>query len=336
VRGVSGGGCRQYPSMQHPAPSAGRPYRGAMSDRADSRVELGEFLASRRARLTPDQVGLPVYDAGKRRVPGLRRGEVATLAGLSVDYYTQLERGKAAGVSESVLDAIARALRLDEAERSHLDDLHRSVTTSPQRARSRPRRAGRGTVRPILQRVLDATTVPAIVGNARQDLVAANALGYAFYAPLYPDPDNPDPSVPVNFARFCFLDPAAHDFYPDWEFMADVAVNNLRTAAGRDPYDRDISDLVGELSTRSEEFRIRWAKHNVRLHRTGTKRFHHPVVGAMELGYETLPVTADPGLQLTIYSPEPATPSADALALLASWTATRAIAAADHDTASRR
>jgi transcriptional regulator with XRE-family HTH domain len=287
------------------------------------RVELGEFLASRRARVTPDQVGLPVYDAGKRRVPGLRRQEVATLAGLSVDYYTQLERGKAAGVSEGVLDAIARALQLDEAERAHLADLHRSIGTSPARARPRPRRTS--TVRPMVQRLLDALTVPAMVGNARQDLVAANALGYAFYAPLYPDPQHPDSSHPVNFVRFCFLDPRAHEFYPDWDFMADVSVNNLRTEAGRDPYDRGISDLVGELSTRSEEFRVRWARHNVRLHQTGTKRFHHPVVGEVEVGYETMPIPADPGLALTVYSPEPGSPSADARALLASWTATDAL-----------
>jgi transcriptional regulator with XRE-family HTH domain len=297
----------------------------------DNRVELGEFLASRRARVTPDQVGLPVYDAGKRRVPGLRRQEVATLAGLSIDYYTQLERGKAAGVSEAVLDAIARALQLDDAERSHLADLHRSMASSPARARPRPRRTG--TVRPMVQRLLDALTVPAMVGNARQDLVAANALGYAFYAPLYPDPQHPDPSHPVNFVRFCFLDPRAHEFYPDWDFMADVAVNNLRTEAGRDPYDRGISDLVGELSTRSEEFRVRWARHNVRLHQTGTKRFHHPVVGDLEVGYETMPIPADPGLGLTVYSPEPGSPSADALTLLATWAATDArITAADTDT----
>jgi transcriptional regulator with XRE-family HTH domain len=300
---------------------------------ADNRVELGEFLASRRARITPDQVGLPVYDAGKRRVPGLRRQEVATLAGLSIDYYTQLERGKAGGVSEAVLDAIARALQLDEAERAHLADLHRSIATGPARARPRARRSS--TVRPMVQRLLDAMTVPAIVGNARQDLMAANALGYAFYAPLYPDPQHPDPSVPVNFVRFCFLDPRAHEFYPDWEFMADVSVNNLRTEAGRDPYDRGISDLVGELSTRSEEFRVRWAKHNVRLHQTGTKRFHHPVVGDLEVGYETMPIPADPGLVLTVYSPEPATPSADALSLLASWTATRPAATSEQDDVSR-
>ncbi len=284
----------------------------------DNRVELGEFLASRRARISPEQVGLPVYDAAKRRVPGLRRQEVATLAGLSVDYYTQVERGRVGGVSESVLDAIARALQLDEAERSHLTDLHRAVATSP----SRPRVRRATAVRPMVQRLLDASTIPAFVRNARQDLVAANTLAYAFYAPLYPDPEHPDPSVSVNFVRFCFLDPAAPDFYPDWDTMADSAVNLLRTDAGRDPYDRGISDLVGELSTRSEEFRVRWAKHNVRLHHTGTKRFHHPVVGDLEVGYETMPLPADPGLVLTLYSPEPASPSGDALALLASWSAT--------------
>ncbi|MEU6132255.1 helix-turn-helix transcriptional regulator [Saccharopolyspora sp. NPDC047091] len=285
----------------------------------ENQVEIGAFLASRRARITPDQVGLPVYDATKRRVPGLRRQEVATLAGLSVDYYTQIERGKVNTVSEGVLDAVARALQLDEAERSHLFDLHRSVITGPQR--SRPRRAR--TVRPMVQRVLDAMAVPAFVRNARQDLVCANRLAYAFYSPLYPDPLHPDPSRPVNFVRFCFLDPAARQFYPDWELMADSAVNLLRTDAGRDPYDRGISDLVGELSTRSDEFRTRWAKHNVRLHHTGSKDFHHPVVGDVTVTYETMPLPADPGLVLTAYSPEPGTPSADAMTLLATWAATR-------------
>ncbi len=293
----------------------------------DTRVELGEFLASRRAGITPAQVGLPVYDAAKRRVPGLRRQEVATLAGLSVDYYTQLERGKAAGVSESVLDAVARALQLDDAERSHLADLHRSVTTSPQRAR--PRRAG--AVRPMVQRLLEAMTVPAFVRNARQDLVAANALGYAFYAPLFPDPAQPDPSRPVNFVRFCFLDPAAHAFYPDWDTMADTSVNLLRTDAGRDPYDRSLSDLVGELSTRSDEFRVRWAKHNVRLHFSGIKRYHHPVVGDLELNFESMPLPADPGLVLNVFSPEPASPSADALTLLATWITTESASLNDVD-----
>ena len=305
-----------------------------MSSGTDTRVELGEFLASRRARITPDQVGLPVYDAGKRRVPGLRRGEVATLAGLSVDYYTQLERGKAA----RRLGVRARRDRpRPAARRSRALPPGRPAPQRHHQPRSGP---GHGPGGPppsarCCRRLLDALTVPAMVGNARQDLVTANALGYAFYAPLYPDPERPDPTVPVNFARFCFLDPAAHEFYPDWDFMADVMVNNLRTEAGRDPYDRDLSDLVGELSTRSEEFRVRWAKHNVRLHRTGTKRFHHPVVGDLEVGYETLPLPADPGLALTVYSPEPATPSADAMSLLASWTATRPTPANEYDDVSR-
>lgn len=283
-------------------------------------AEIGAFLSSRRAGITPDQVGLPVYDAAKRRVQGLRRQEVATLAGLSIDYYTQIERGKVNTVSESVLAAIARALQLDEAERSHLFDLHRHTVTSPQRPR--PRRSK--TIRPMVQRMLDAMTVPAFVRNARQDLICANQLAYAFYSPLYSDPLHPDPSESVNFVRFCFLDPRASEFYPNWEWMADSAVNLLRTDAGRDPYDRGISDLVGELSTRSDEFRVRWAKHNVRLHYTGTKSFHHPVVGDIEVTYETMPLPADPGLVLTIYSPEPATPSADAMTLLATWAATNA------------
>lgn len=280
---------------------------------------IGQFLASRRAKITPEHVGLPVYDAAKRRVPGLRRQEVATLAGLSVDYYTQIERGKVNNISEQVLDAIARALELDDAERSHLFDLHRSALTRPQR--TRPRRAGKP-VRPMVQRLLDAYTGPAFVRNARHDLVAANPLAYAFYSPLYPDPLHPEPAVPVNFVRFCFLDPRAHEFYPNWDHAADGAVNLLRTDAGRDPYDRGISDLVGELSTRSEEFRTRWAKHNVRLHYTGTKTFHHPVVGDITIGYETMPLPADPGLVLTFYSAEPATPSADAMTLLANWATT--------------
>ncbi|WP_280434007.1 helix-turn-helix transcriptional regulator [Nocardia carnea] len=281
-------------------------------------AEIGRFLASRRAKITPDQVGLPVYDAGKRRVPGLRRQEVATLAGLSVDYYTQIERGKVNTVSESVLDAIARALELDDAERSHLFDLHRNALISPQRRSRRTTKA----VRPGVQRLLDTYSGPAFIRNARHDLVAANLLGYAFYSPLYPDPSAPDVSKPVNFVRFCFLDPRARDFYPDWDLMADGAVNLLRTDAGRDPYDRGISDLVGELSTRSDEFRVRWAKHNVRLHYTGTKTFHHPVVGEIGIGYETMPLPADPGLVINFYTVEPATPSADAMTLLGTWAAT--------------
>jgi transcriptional regulator with XRE-family HTH domain len=284
----------------------------------DNRSEVREFLASRRARITPAQAGLPTYDASKRRVAGLRRQEVATLAGLSVDYYTQLERGKLQGVSESVLDALSRALQLDEAERAHLFDLCRAANTT-----ARPTRRSVRTVRPVTQRLVEAMTgAPAIVRNRRLDILCANPLGYALYAPLYPDPRRPDPSKPANLARFCFLDPRATELYPHWEEAADTSVALLRTEAGRDPFDRDLSDLVGELSTRSEPFRTRWAAHDVRLHRTGVKCFHHPVVGDLELAFEAMDLSADQGLVLTAYSPEPATPSADGIALLASWLAT--------------
>jgi hypothetical protein len=217
-----------------------------------------------------------------------------------------------------VLDAIARALQLDDAERAHLFDLHRSATTSPQRAR--PRRTK--TIRPMVQRLVDAITVPAFVRNARQDMVCGNKLAYALYAPLFPDPGHPDLSQPVNMVRHVFLDPTARDFYPDWDAVADTTANLLRTDAGRDPYDRSISDLVGELSTRSDGFRVRWAKHNVRLHFSGIKRYHHPVVGDLELNFESMPLPADPGLVLNVFTPEPASPSADALTLLATWITT--------------
>jgi hypothetical protein len=291
----------------------------------DNRGEVREFLASRRARITPARAGLPVHGAGRRRVPGLRREEVALLAGVSVDYYTQVERGKLSGVSESVLDAIARALQLDEAERAHLYDLCRAANSAPRPARRNP-----ATIRPVVQRIVDSMTdVPVFVRNRRLDIVTANRLGYALYAPLYPDPRRPDPSRPANLARFCFLDPRAPDFLRDWEIAAAGNVELLRTEAGRDPYDRDLSDLIGELSTRSEPFRARWANHNVRLHRTGIKLFHHPVVGDLELPFEAMELSADAGLTLTALSAEPASPSHDALAMLASWAATTENSAQD-------
>ncbi|MFI7546493.1 helix-turn-helix transcriptional regulator [Actinoplanes sp. NPDC049599] len=279
----------------------------------DNRRDIREFLASRRARITPDQAGLPHY-GGHRRVPGLRREEVALLAGVSPDYYTRLERGNLGGVSEGVLDAIARALRLDEAERAHLADLARA-SNAPARARRRP---GPQRIRPGVQQLLDAMTdAPAFVRNGRLDVLAANRLGFALYAPVFDDP-----ARPANLARFAFLDDRATDFYPDWEDAANTTVALLHTEAGRDPYDRGLTDLVGELSTRSETFRERWAAHDVRLHQTGTKHLHHPVVGELRLGFEALPMPADPGLTLTAYSAEPGTPAQDALRLLASWSVT--------------
>jgi transcriptional regulator with XRE-family HTH domain len=278
----------------------------------DTRSQIREFLTSRRARITPDQVGLATY--GSRRVPGLRREEVAVLAGVSVPYYTRLERGDMNGVSETVLEALVRALQLDDAERAHLFDLARAAGPTP-RTRRRPTRQR---VRPSVQRVLDAMTgAVAVVQNGRLDILGANALGRALYSEMYADP-----ARPVNHARFVFLNPRAHDFYVNWDRAANDTVALLRSEAGRDPYDRDLSDLVGELSTRSDEFRTRWAAHNVRIHRTGAKDFHHPEVGDLSLTYEMMDLSADPGLALLTYSAEPGTRSEEALNLLGSWAAT--------------
>lgn len=276
-------------------------------------TDIREFLTSRRARITPEQAGLPAY-GGKRRVSGLRREEVALLAGISVEYYTRLERGNARGVSESVLEGIARALQLDEAERAHLIDLIRAAnTTRPARRRPTQQR-----VRPSVQRILDAMTgTPAYVRNGRLDILSANQLGYALYSEVFVDPVRP-----ANTARFIFLDPRATEFFVDWESIAHDAVAILRAEAGRDPFDRALSDLIGELSMRSEEFRVRWAAHNVKFHRTGVKHLHHPLVGDLTLTYEALELPADPGQRMLVYTSEPDSPSHDALNLLASWTST--------------
>ncbi|MET8908947.1 helix-turn-helix transcriptional regulator [Micromonospora sp. NPDC004551] len=280
----------------------------------NNRAEVRDFLTSRRAKITPEQAGLPV--AGQRRVPGLRRSEVAALARMSVEYYSKLERGSLAGVSAGVLDAIARALQLDDAERAHLMRLAQEANGSS--ALLRPsRRAKQRTLRPSLQWTLDAITSPAIVVNNRQDLLAANLLGRAMHADVFTDPTG----VP-NFARFTFLDSAARRFYPDWKLFADMTVANLRTAAGVDPHDKGLHDLVGELSTRSDEFRRRWSAHNVRIHGTGVKHFHHHVVGDLALAYESMELRAEPDLTMTIYAAEPDSPTAHALTLLASWAAT--------------
>jgi transcriptional regulator with XRE-family HTH domain len=281
----------------------------------DNGNEIRDFLVSRRARITPEQAGLPAY-GGNRRVAGLRREEVALLAGVSIDYYVRLERGRAPGVSESVLEGIARALHLDEAERAHLFDLARAAG-APAAARA-PRRPAAQQVRPSVRRILDSmTTTPAYVRNARLDILAANRLAAALFAPILTSP-----AQPANSARFLFLDPAAPAFYPDWERQAQDVVAMLRTEAGHSPHDRALSNLIGELSTRSEHFRTWWAAHNVRFHRTGTKRFHHPVVGDLTLTFEALDLAADSGLRISAYSAEPGTPSDDALKLLATWAAT--------------
>lgn len=283
----------------------------------DNRAEVRQFLSTRRGRITPEQAGLEPY-GGRRRVPGLRREEVARLAGVSVDYYTRLERGNLSGVSDSVLDAIARALELDRAEHDHLYDLARTANTS-----GRKRAAGTvpSGVRPELQHLLDAITgAPAFIGNNRMDILAANTLGYALYSEMYRST-----ARPANHSRFIFLDPRSHDFYTDWERAASTNVAILRREAGRHPHDKGIAELVGELSMRSGEFRTRWAAHNVRRHYAGTKSFRHPVVGLLELHYQVLELEEDPGHTLTVYPAIPGSPSDEALKLLASWAATENI-----------
>jgi transcriptional regulator with XRE-family HTH domain len=279
----------------------------------ETKREIREFLTSRRARITPDQAGLQSY--GSRRVPGLRREEVAVLAGVSLPYYTRLERGDANGVSDSVLEALARALQLDDAERAHLFDLARAAQPTPARPR---RRQANQHVRPEVQWTLDAITgAAAFVGNERLDILAANQLGRALFSELYAAP-----ARPVNTARFVFLDPRAEASFGDWDRVANESAAILRSAAGRDPYNRDLSDLVGELATQSEAFRTRWAMHNVRFHNTGVKHFNHPVVGELHLSYNRLDLAADPGLTIFTYTAEPGSRSDEALKLLGSWAAT--------------
>ncbi|MFD7505599.1 helix-turn-helix transcriptional regulator [Streptomyces sp. NPDC059850] len=301
-----------------------------MSTESDIRA----FLASRRAKITPQQAGLPAY-GGNRRVPGLRREEVAMLAGVSVDYYVRLERGHLAGASEEVLDSVANALRLDDAERAHLDDLARAVARRP--ARRRTKRAPGPLPDSVLRVLHSMTDSPAFIRNGRLDILAANRLGRALYAPLFPDHRVQDHRVQdhrvqtVNIARFQFLNPAGRDFFPDWEESLNTTVSLLRTEAGRAPGDSDLTGLIGELVTRSEEFRTAWAKHNVRLHHTGRKAVRHPAIGDITLEFDAMELPSQPGLTLTAFSAEPNTPAHDALRLLAAWAATEdASAAADH------
>jgi transcriptional regulator with XRE-family HTH domain len=282
--------------------------------------EIREFLTTRRARLIPERAGLPTYGRS-RRVQGLRREEVALLAGISVEYYTRLERGNARGVSNDVLESVSRALQLDEAEHAHLLDLARSANQErPPRKTATP-----ATVRRSVRRVVDAMSeIPAFVSNGRLDIMYANPLAEALYSEHFREPMRP-----VNTARFMFLDPRARTFYPDWETNMRDSVAALHGEAGRSPYDRALSDLIGLLSTRSEEFRVEWARHDVRFHRSGTKRMHHPLVGDLTLAYERLELPADPGLAIVTYSAEPGSPSEAALSALAKSSAARTQTDAD-------
>ncbi|MFG2871615.1 helix-turn-helix domain-containing protein [Streptomyces sp. NPDC048338] len=277
----------------------------------DLSAELSEFLRSRRARLKPEDVGLPSFGR-HRRVPGLRREELAQLAGVSVAYYTRLEQGNGRNVSLEVLDSIARALRLSDTERAHLTHLAKPTTKKKQRASiTRPQQ-----VRPGLLHLIDAMeTVPAFVLGRRGDILAWNRMARALLGDLAAmDPQE------RNMARMVFLDPNARDLYLDWECKATEVVSVLRLYAGCYPDDQQLLALVGELSVRSEEFRSLWAAHTVTDKGHGTKRLRHPLVGEMTLGYETMKVSGgDPDLVLVTYQAEPGTASADALRLLANW-----------------
>jgi len=281
----------------------------------DVHDDLSEFLTSRRAKLTLEKAGLPDF-GGRRRVPGLRREEVALLAGMSAEYYKRLERGNATGVSEAVIDGVSRALQLNEAEHSHLYDLVRAANAG---AHSQRRRSGKKSqLTEGMQQTIDAmSTVPVFVQNGRLDAVATNTLGRALFSEMFDDA-----RPPVNAARFVFLDPRAQNFYQDWEANTRQIVAILRAEAGRSPYDRQLSDLVGELSTRSDLFRKLWGAHDVREHRTGIKSIHHPIVGDLDLTYQGMDLASDHGLQMLVFSAEPGSVNADRLQLLANWATT--------------
>ena len=284
----------------------------------DNRREISEFLTSRRARVRPQDTGLPAHD-DRRRVPGLKREEVALLAGVSVDYYARLERGQLGGVSASVLDALGDALRLDEAERLHLRDLAVAAAAPERRLRGRPQKAP--SLRPSIRALLVGMTgAAAYVRNERADILAANDLCLALYDGILGE-------LPLNLARFVFLDGRAHGFFLDWDEVADGSVGALRAAAGRNPLDRALTDLIGELTARSDPFASKWAQHNVRLHRTATKRLHNSVIGDIELTGDALELPGE-GLTLVAYTAEPGSAAAEKLALLASWRRTDAPARA--------
>lgn len=282
----------------------------------DTHDAISEFLTTRRAKLTPEQVGLPDF-GGLRRVPGLRREEVALVAGMSSEYYKRLERGNATGVSDQVIDGVSRALRLNEAEHAHLHDLIRAANagTRPQQ-RQRPARQTQLT--PGLRQTIDAmSTVPVYVQNGRLDAIGTNAIGRALFSEMLDDA-----RPPANAARFLFLDARAQTFYRDWDAQTRQIVAVLRAEAGRSPFDRKLSDLVGELSTRSDLFRKLWGAHDVREHRTGLKNVHHPVVGDLDLTFQAMDLASERGLQMIVFSAEPGSVTHERLQLLANLTET--------------
>ncbi|MGW6441441.1 helix-turn-helix domain-containing protein [Lentzea sp. NPDC055074] len=289
-----------------------------MSDLPPNRADVREFLISRRARVSPSQVGLP--STGRRRVPGLRREEVALLAGVSADWYTRLEKGHINGVSAEVLDAVARVLRLDDEERTYLFDLARA---------SRPARRARAAAPPLpetVQWLLDGmTSSAAMVTDGRQNVLAANPLARALYAPFFAGATTLGDDR-ANLARYHFLDPGARDFYGDWDATADMLVASLRTEAGRHPDDLETRALVSEL-TADAGFRARWSTHDVLIHPRGTKLFRHAEAGLLSLSYHSmdLPISATETRHVCVCTARPGSADADKLALLASWAASQRV-----------
>ncbi|MFD5797334.1 helix-turn-helix domain-containing protein [Streptomyces diastatochromogenes] len=280
--------------------AAGRPL--------DRRAELSEFLRSRRARLKPEDVGL--RDFGRhRRVPGLRREELAQLAGVSVAYYTRLEQGNGRNVSAEVLDSIARALRLTDAEHAHLTHL-----AKPKAHKKKPA-ARQQQVRAALCRLLDVMEgVPAYIVGRRAEILAWNRMAAAVFGDW-----SELPPAERNWARLVFLHPDYRDLFVDWEQKAIDIVCALRMDAGCYPDDPRLSALVGELSVKSDEFRRLWATHDVKEKSHGVKRLHHPLVGDLSLHFEGFRLTDDSDMSLVTYHAEPGSPSAESLRLLASW-----------------
>lgn len=282
----------------------------------DIPAAISEFLTTRRAKLTPEQVGLPDF-GGRRRVPGLRREEVALVAGMSAEYYKRLERGNALGVSEAVIDGVSRALQLDDVEQAHLRDLIRAANAGAH-PRSRVRSTRTTQLTSDMRQTIDAmSTVPVFVQNGRLDAIGTNSLAAALFSEML---DIAQP--PANAARFIFLDPRSQTFYRDWDAQTRQIVAVLRAEAGRSPYDRQLSDLVGELSTRSDLFRRLWGAHDVREHRTGLKSVHHPVVGDLDLTFQAMDLASDRGLSMIVFSAEPGSASHERLQLLANVAAT--------------
>ncbi|MFG3157022.1 helix-turn-helix transcriptional regulator [Streptomyces sp. NPDC048219] len=294
-----------------------RPSDHSTGDSPGNRSEIRDFLVSRRAKLAPERVGLPT--GRRRRVPGLRREEVAALADVSTEWYTRLEKGHIGGVSEDVLEAVARALLLDEHERTYLFELARAAR--PSRRRSQ-RRKDVEIPSPVQWMVDSMTMAPAFVRDGRLDIVAGNALCRALYAPMF-DSDTTGDRGRANFSRYFFLDAGSRDFFVDWEEGARATVAVLRAEAGREPHDRALRELVSELSTLSPDFRTMWASHDVRIRHEGIKRLNHPEVGTVEMTFRSLdlPLPQRAVHDLIIYTAEPGTPSEDRLRLLASWTA---------------